>query len=549
MKRSILVTTGAAVLAAAFVWGVTVGRYQAFPWSVIQPPAAAVLASVRTFLGLAPADGRPEAASNVIDTALLNFDLTIVNDAEPIGGYAGGMSVTEHGILIGRRPDGVLEYYSMAQDKLIALPYQLPSLLGKEVPERFASGRSIRPSDRRYHDVEVVSFPDGPHLFVTLNYYDADNSCFGMEIADASLPSDWEAATAPAKALSWRTLRKTVPCVPPAMERATFSGNQSGGRIVQAADGSIYVSTGDFEFDGIGRKPMLVSQMDDAVSDLGRVLRFDSDGAMQVVSRGHRNPQGLTFDSQGRLWLVEHGAQGGDELNLIEPGKNYGWPMVTFGTMYSDPESDAKTWPRNPQQGRHEGYEPPRLAWLPSVAPSAIALSKGLDPRWEGDLIVSTLGGEGLHRLRIIADHVVYDEAIGLGHRIRDIAITGGRIYLLFDDGKFAYLTPHRMLDEVPALTDTSSVLTDAGCLECHGNPSKPRLSAVADHDIASQPDVEYSEALRRAEGTWTRDNLARFLASPSDFAPGTTMPQTSLEQPQIEAILNELHALARQDE
>ncbi len=550
MKRSILVAAGAVVLAGAFVWGVAVGKYQAFPWNVIKPVGATVLASIRAVLAPPAAERPAEPETSVVTTALVNFDLTIVNDAEPIEGYAGGLSVTEHGILIGRRTDGVLEDFSIADGKLVELPYRLPPVFGSdEAPERFDSGRSIRADVRRYHDIELVHFADGPHLFVTHNYYDPGKVCFGVQIEEAKLPPDWETQAPPAEVLSWHTLRKTVPCVPPGVDRNTFGGFQAGGRIVQASDGSVLVSTGDLEFDGIGRKPLLVSQMDDAASDLGRVLRFDADGAMTVISRGHRNPQGLTFDNQGRLWSVEHGPQGGDELNLVEAGKNYGWPIVTFGTMYSEPESDAKAWPRNPRQGRHDGYEPPRFSWVPSVAPSSIAPIEGVSPRWDGDLLVSTLAGEGLRRLRLAGDHVVYEEAISLGHRIRDIAITGGRIYILFDDGRFGYLTPHQMLDDIPALSDTSTALADAGCFDCHGNPTRPRLSAVADHDIASQPGIEYSEALRRVEGTWTRENLAKFLVSPRDFAPGTEMPQTNLGPTQIEAILNELHALAHEDE
>ena len=543
-----------------FAWGVVTGVYRVFPWNVVYPIGQQVTDVLR-LAGLmpprpaepAPPDEavppeQPAATTTLpVNTGLLNFDLELVNADSPIPGHAGGMAVTERGLLIGRRSDGRLEFYDFAAASLRELPFILPPLGADRIPARFDSGRAVRPSDIRYHDVEVIELGDGDHLFVTYNYYDPDRSCFALRLDEAALPAGWPDGGADAAALAWRTVLQTEPCLPPALDRNTFGGNQAGGRIVPTPDGGLLLTTGEYEFDGVGRKVPAVSQLED--SDYGRVLRIDLvSGTATEVSRGHRNPQALAFDTAGRLWMAEHAAMGGDELNLIQPGKNYGWPVVTLGVFYTTAENDTKVWPGN-APGRHDGFELPQYAWLPSVAPSSMALATGIGPRWDGDLIVATLGFGGLRRLRLDGDRVVYDEPIRLDRRIRDIAITNGRIYLLFDSGVLGQMTPHEMRDDDPILAQTSHTLSELGCIECHSNPDIPRLATVFGLDIASQQDIRYSEALQRVTGTWTRENLAAFLTSPQTFASGTTMPEPGLTAEQVDILVDELRALAQQND
>ncbi len=537
----------AVVVLGAYAWGVVTGVYRVFPWNAIYPVGQQLTDALR-LAGLMPP--RPEErppTQLTINTGLLNFELALVNADSPIPGHAGGMAVTARGLLIGRRSDGGLELYDFAAEALRELPFTLPSLGADRIPVRFDTGRAVRPSDIRYHDIEVIGLGDGEHLFVTYNHYDPARSCFALRLDEAALPAGWPDAGADASALAWRTVLQTEPCLPPGLDRNTLGGNQAGGRIVPAPDGGLLLTTGDYEFDGIGRKVPAVSQLND--SDYGRVLHIDLRGGEATeVSRGHRNPQALAFDATGRIWMAEHAAMGGDELSLIEPGKNYGWPVVTLGVFYTQAENDTKVWPGN-APGRHDLFELPRYAWLPSVAPSAMALARGLGPRWDGDLVVATLGFGGLRRLRLAGDRVIYDEPIRLDRRIRDIAITGGRIYLLFDDGVLGQMTPHEMRDDDPILTQASHALLDFGCIECHSNPAVPRLATVFDLDIASQPDIRYSEALQRAAGAWTRDNLATFLTSPQSFARGTTMPEPGLTPEQVDILIDELRALAQQND
>lgn len=533
------------IAAGAFVWGILAGNYKVFPWSTIQPlgeQVAVYLRSLGLFFPIEPS--QPARITSVVHTGLVNFDMTIVNNGAPVPGHGGAVAVTDGGILIGRRIDGMIDFYDTASETLRTLAITLPPLRFDTIPKRFESGRQANPWHIRYNDIEVVRLADGDHLFTTYNRYDPDRVCFTFRLDEAKLPDGWRDGTEPVR-LDWRMVHEAEPCLPPALDRNTSGGNQAGGRIVPAPDGSILVTSGDYEWDGVGRKSPGVSQGDD--SDYGRVLRLDpTTWAITEVSRGHRNPQGLAIDGSGRIWMAEQGPMGGDELNIIEPGRNYGWPLVTLGIFYNFTGNDRRLWPGNPRQGRHDGFEPPQFAWMPSVATSSMAFAEGI-PRWEGDLIVTALIGQSLRRLRIEGDHVLYDEPIPMPERVRDIAITGGRIYVLLDDGRFIVLVPHDMQDTDPDLGRTTTALFDHGCIECHANAAAPSLAHVMDNDIAAQAGIQYSEALRRAEGTWTAERLAAFLASPSTFAPGTTMPDPGLDEGAIETLISEIRSLRQQ--
>ena len=541
------------IVLAAYGWGVISGYYRLFPWY----PVVVFAEPVTGPLGIGgpagdPAEAVPQAeappaaeaqAKELVASGLVNFDLTFVNAAAPIPGHGGAFALAESGVVIARQTDGLLQYFDRRNDTLRPLPFLLPSLRLDQIPARFGAGRSIRPGDVRYNDIEIASRDGIDTLLVTYNEYDSGRVCFRLRLDAAELPPGWESAREEPAPLTWRQVLGTRPCLPPSDDRNTFGGNQAGGRMALAPDGGLILTTGDYEFDGLGRKTPAVSQAEG--SQYGRVLDIDlADGSVAEVSRGHRNPQGLAIDAQGRIWVAEHGAMGGDELNLIAPDTDYGWPSVTLGVLYTDRESDSKAWPGNPRQGRHEGFAPPAFAWLPSIAPSSMAVASGLHPRWEGDLLVGTLGGQSIHHLRLEGERVLYDERIRLNRRVRDLAVAASRIYVLFDDGQLGILTPHEMSDVDESQSARSTALPDLGCVECHANPQLPRLAGVFGADVASQPDIAYSAALLAVEGTWTRERLSAFLQSPETFAPGATMPVPGLGPGDLDTVLDELERL-----
>jgi glucose/arabinose dehydrogenase len=212
-----------------------------------------------------------------------------------------------------------------------------------------------------------------------------------------------------------------------------------GGRMAFLPDGSLLLTTGDgFDYREAAQ---------DLDSGLGKVLRMNDDGtpagnnpfpgAPYVYSYGHRNPQGLAVSQSGTIWLHEHGPRGGDELNRIEPGVNYGWPAVTFGVDYSGAVISPHTaW---------EGMAQPEHYWVPSIAPSGLAVYDGdLFPGWKGDLFVGALVDQEVRRLDISGGKVIGEESVlsEVAARVRDVR--GG------PDGALYILLPDRIMRVIP---------------------------------------------------------------------------------------------------
>jgi len=222
-----------------------------------------------------------------------------------------------------------------------------------------------------------------------------------------------------------------------------------GGRLAFARDGSLFITTGERS---ILPGRMQAQKLDAA---LGKVIRIRPDGAIpadnpyvgdpqakpEIWSKGHRNLQGATINPwTGALWTVEHGAKGGDEINIPQPGKDYGWPTITYGEDYSGrPIGDGIT--------QHEGMEQPIYYWDPVIAPSGLAFyDAGLFPAWKGSLFVGGLKGY-LVRLTLKDDKVVGEERLlsELDSRIRDVKVgPDGALYLVTDeeDGRVLRVSP-----------------------------------------------------------------------------------------------------------
>ncbi|MGH9160853.1 MAG: PQQ-dependent sugar dehydrogenase [Vicinamibacteraceae bacterium] len=226
-----------------------------------------------------------------------------------------------------------------------------------------------------------------------------------------------------------------------------------GSRFLFDARGHLFYTIGDRGHD---------ADAQDLSRPNGKVHRVNSDGSVprdnpfagragalaSIWSYGHRNPQGLAFDPvTGKLWATEHGPTGGDELNRIEPGRNYGWPLVTFGRM-------GRT--AQPTPTARDGMEAPVTYWNPTIAPSGITFYTGdRFPAWKNDLFVTGLGGEALRRLEIDGDKVVHEEVVfSQFGRVRDV-ITGpdGCLYVALSvpGVRVSDTTPGMIVRLVPA--------------------------------------------------------------------------------------------------
>lgn len=222
-----------------------------------------------------------------------------------------------------------------------------------------------------------------------------------------------------------------------------------GCRLVFAPDGMLFVTTGE-RFVSEGRK-----QAQHLDSALGKVLRITPDGTApadnpfarregalpEIYSFGHRNVQAAALHPGTReLWIVEHGPRGGDEINVIRPGRNYGWPIITYGIEYTGGKvGEGLT--------RREGMEQPIYYWDPSIAPSGMAFYEAdLFPAWRGSLFIGALAGKHLARLTLDGERVIGEERLLVDRgRIRDVRVgPTGAVFVLTDepDGELLSLIP-----------------------------------------------------------------------------------------------------------
>ncbi|WKL58232.1 PQQ-dependent sugar dehydrogenase [Asticcacaulis sp. ZE23SCel15] len=225
------------------------------------------------------------------------------------------------------------------------------------------------------------------------------------------------------------------------------SNNHWGSRIVFAPDGKLFITTGD--------RASFREKAQDLTYTFGKVIRINSDGTIpqdnpfvgrsdakpEIWSYGHRNMQGAAINpATGKLWTNEHGAQGGDEINAPEAGKNYGWPVITWGVDYSGARIGEGT--------TKSGMEQPVHYWNPSIAPSGMLFYTGdAFPTWKGDLFIGSLKFQYLNHIKLDGTKVVSETKLleDEAERIRDV-VQGpdGLIYVAYDsgDGRIVRLQP-----------------------------------------------------------------------------------------------------------
>ncbi len=262
----------------------------------------------------------------------------------------------------------------------------------------------------------------------------AESGRNGLAVGSAVLSADGGSL------LQWQVIFRQSP-------KVTSSGH-FGGRLV-LAPGGLYVTLGDRQRNSERGKAQ------DLSLGHGKIMRIKVDGGVpadnpftgragaqaSIWSYGHRNVQGAALHpATGELWVAEHGPQGGDEINRVLPGRNYGWPLVSYGCEYNSPVGNC-----TPVGGASTGpgFEPPLSYWVPtSIAPSGMAFYTGNRfPEWRGNLFVGALAGRALWRLELDGSTVVRREALltDLGERIRDVRQgPDGWLYLLTDspDGR-----------------------------------------------------------------------------------------------------------------
>ncbi len=276
---------------------------------------------------------------------------------------------------------------------------------------------------------DVIAAPDFETTrHVYLSWAEAGSGGSGAAVARATLTEDGGEASLADLTPVWQ-------------QQPKVSGNgHYGHRLAFSPDGAhLFVSSGE-------RQKMQPAQ--DLDSHLGKIIRLDPDGspadgnpfadrgevAADVWSYGHRNPLGLAFDGDGNLWNSEMGPEGGDELNLVREGANYGWPEASNGSQYGGADI--------PDHTAGDGFEAPKASWNPSISPGSLMIYSGsMFPQWQGDAFLGALSGEALIRVDLDGTEAAEGDTWELGQRIREVEqAPDGSIWLLTDEGSIQRL-------------------------------------------------------------------------------------------------------------
>lgn len=402
----------------------------------------------------------------------------------------------------------------------------------------------------RYNDILYVAGQNGSgYLLMSYTDWRPDELCFGSAMSRLAVkgtdPSKWSADES-----DWDVLARTEPCLKTFTSGKGLYGLEAGGRMDLNTDGRIVWTSGVYERDDRYTDrdfSNALGQRDDG--DYGKVMLVNIEtGEKEIIAKGLRNPQGVSVAADGNIWVSDHGMQGGDELNLVFKGANFGFPAVSYGTKYT--RAPAGNGPRH---AGHEGYDKPVISFVPSIAPSAALAVQGFHYAWDGDILVGALSGT-VNRVHVEDGHAAYVEPIEVGIRIRDMArINGGATIVLYsDDRRVVYLTADTSPDPMArfdkllhdnSVDDAQFAAVEStvnSCLQCHSllegvdNGAGPSLYRVCGREPGKSPFDNYSGALNGLGGTWTETTLSAFIVDPYALAPDTTMGWSGMDDTDV---------------
>lgn len=499
--------------------------------------------------------GDESVVSGIKSTALLDIrlDVGLVDtwrpdrDFNPLSANGGGMTSFGEDILLLTYSGAIYAASSSSDIRLtrIAAPNQNRDAYLALINAPEMSEYNFQQYYLRYNDLTYFQSNQGRGLIASFTEYHPEQKCYTNSLAMLKIdPAITSADQIVAKMEDWSVFFRTAPCLPLKKRFLAIEGHMAAGRIAFQAPSTIFLASGDFHLDGMRSEGTGIAQ--DPTAEYGKVLSVDIDtGVGKIISSGHRNPQGIALTPDGRLFVAEHGPQGGDELNKIEDGANYGWPLVSYGTTYTG----AKI-PNSLSFGRHDGFEAPIFSWVPSLAVSSIVEIRDFDEAWDGDLLIGAMTDLSLNRVRLQEGRPVYSERIEIGARIRHLHNhTDGRIVAWTDDKRLIFISPEKRDDGIERF---NAYLEESGlperrkdflrtaisnCAECHSfrpdvHTGAPGLGRIFGDRIASTEFGGYSTALRGKSGVWNRANLTAFISDPQGFADGASMPGQQFSDP-----------------
>lgn len=473
--------------------------------------------------------------------------------------FAGGISTFgENTVLVTDRVGKMLSVTDHVVHELdIAPPHDNRERLQAQLEAGDLGNIEISFNWMRFNDIFYYDKGSTGYLLLSYTEWLPEQSCFGNALArlpvEGDDPTKWTA-----DADDWTIIARTEPCLELFTSGKGMYGLEAGGRIDRMPDGRLVWSSGAYEradrFEGLEFQNAL-GQSDDA--EYGKMILVNvENGEKTILAKGLRNPQGVSVDASGRIWVSDHGMRGGDELNLVFEGANFGFPAVSYGTKYNRQPAGNRD-----RHANHDGYDKPVIAFVPSIAPSSALAVDNFHYAWDGDILVGALSG-AIHRVHVEDGRGVYDEPIEVDMRIRDMAaLHGGKTIVLYtDDRRLSFLTPDTgpdpmaRFDELLSIyaTDTNTLTaassTMTACLQCHSllegvdNGAGPSLHNICNREPGSSDFQGYSGALEKLGGTWTKQTLSAYIADPFAIVPDTNMGWGGIEDANVaQAIANSL--------
>ena len=263
-------------------------------------------------------------------------------------------------------------------------------------------------------------------LIISTLDYDVEKDCYKISLLINEFVDDDKI-----KLDDWKKIYSSKQCLNLNMnKKKQFYLADSGGRIVKYDENNILLTIGNFGGDGYYSSLIHAQNLN---NDYGKIIKVNlKDYSNEIFTFGHRNPQGLFLVDKDNIFSTEHGPKGGDELNLIIKGKNYGWPFATYGTDYFKKFSET-----DKTNNSHDGFEKPIFSWGHTWAISQLIVYKGnYFDKWNGNIVTSSLAAQTLTRMVFNEEKksIIYFENIPIGKRIRDIIeAPNGEIVLLTD--------------------------------------------------------------------------------------------------------------------
>ncbi|MBX3430528.1 MAG: PQQ-dependent sugar dehydrogenase [Hyphomonadaceae bacterium] len=473
-------------------------------------------------------------------------------------GVRGGALAVLGGNLVFSSPLGRFGYLG-ADNVLRPLPLQAPTNVAAIRGTPLSEDPLFMAAEFRVHDLLARARGENSwELYASLSRFERAG-CYQFKIVRARLEQANDGLHVTS---GWEDVFTARPgCIPDKDHGWRFQGTEAGGRMVLTDDNTMLVSVGDHQFDGYNSSQRAAM---DPNWDLGKIIQIDLRSLeTRIYTSGMRNPQGLVVMRDGRIFSTEHGPQGGDEINFIRRGANYGWPLVSYGVNYGFPRS---VWPTDPHPGGHSGYTRPAFAFVPAIGINNLVQPDPREfPNWsDNDLFLISLRAGTLFHVATYEDHIAYVEPIELNRRflgrerLRDIVtLADGRNAILTDSGRIIFVRNADLHTDAPrsfvvrgysSLTRPmpEEMFADGGsrieqgrqyfqisCASCHSLTGEigngPPLNGILGRHIAGVDGFSYSQALAHTHGVWTENALRSFMIDPSDYIPGSAMPSPGI--------------------